>query len=79
VIPDGKKDRWRDAAQATAERVKRETGAAFTIVLVCDLDTTVVGAWVPDVSILAALLRNALASLDHQTATIVDKRKIEGR
>lgn len=65
----------RRIAQAAAERVHELTGVPFVIVLLSDAsDLSVLGAWVPSAKLAAEIMRNAVASIDDQTAQIIDNR-----
>lgn len=61
-------------AQQYADRIRRETGAAFTIVLISTGTETFVGAQVPTIEIGRQLLRNAVDSLEDGSADVTDLR-----
>jgi hypothetical protein len=76
-----KHERPRLLAQKAAEQLHKDTGAVFTITLVVmglagsPDDAIVMGGWVPDEKIAAAILRAAAESIDGGTAEIIDKRR----
>lgn len=70
-----RKEALRAVAQTTADRLKRQTGLPFVVVLLSSGDVTILGAQVPEVEVLANILRAALASIENQTATIIDNRE----
>ena len=70
-----RKEALRAVAQTTADRLKRQTGVSFAVVLLTEGSTTIVGAQVPDLEVLANILRGALARIESQTATIIDNRE----
>jgi len=75
-----KHEKPRRLAQAAAEQLAKDTGAPFTITLAVmgmagdAEDAIVMGAWVPDVRLAAAILRAAAESIDGGTATVIDAR-----
>jgi hypothetical protein len=63
-----------DVVQREAERVHRETGAPFVIVLTTDMDTMRLGAWCPDADYLRRILHAAIDSMDSGKAKVIDRR-----
>lgn len=74
-MTDERKAALRTVAQTTADRLRRTTKVSFAVVLLSEGDVTIVGAQVPELEVLANILRGALARIEDQTARIIDNRE----
>ena len=68
---------WRTAAQSAAGHIAESFPAVpFVIVVLSDgSDLTVIGAHVPSVEVLAAIIGNAHRSFEEGSARVVDRTK----